>query len=255
MNELHAKMLKSLSFAVLAFGAIVYVYNYARSIDRSYPPRTFSVDGSAEVDTTPDVAMFSATVTTEGGQNVADIQKSNTEKMNKINAFVKEQGVKEKDLKTLQYTLYPRYSNPACTGGYCPPATISGYTLTQTLEVKVRDTSKLSDLLSGVVTQGANSVSDVRFVLDDDTDAKNEARKEAIDKAKAKAKDIARSAGFRLGEIVTMYEMSTDPGQPYYGGMGGGVAMDMARSVVPPTIEPGTQSTSVTVTLTYEIEQ
>lgn len=253
MNELHAKMLKSVSFAVVAFGMIIYVYNYARSIDQAYPSRTFSVEGSADIDTTPDVAMFSATVTSEGGQNVADIQQMNTEKMNAINAFVKEQEVKEKDLKTLQYNLYPRYSNTPCVNNFCPPATISGYTLTQTLEVKVRDTEKLSALLAGVVEKGANSVSNVRFVLDDDVEAKNQAREEAIDKAKAKAKDIARAAGFRLGEIVTMYEMSSDPGMPYSGGMGG--AMEMTKSSAMPTLEPGTQSTRVTVTLTYEIER
>ncbi len=253
MNELHAKMLKSVSLAVIAFGAIAYVYNYARSIDKTYPTRTFSVEGSADVDTTPDVAMFSATVTTEGGENVAEIQAKNSEKMDAIDAFVKEQGIDEKDLKTLQYNLYPRYNNGPCVNNYCPPATISGYTLTQTLEVKVRDTEKLNDLLSGVVEKGANSVSDVRFVVDDDTDAKNQAREEAIAKAKMKAKDIAKATGFRLGEIVTMYEMNTDQGMPYYGGMGG--AMDMTKSSVAPTIEPGTQSARVTVTLTYEIEQ
>ena len=254
MNELHAKMLKSVSLAVIAFGAIVYVYNYARSIDRTYPPRTFSVEGSADVDTTPDVAMFSATVTTEGGENVAQIQGQNSEKMEAINAFVKEQGVDEKDLKTLQYNLYPRYSNAPCVNNYCPPATINGYTLTQTLEVKVRDTEKLNALLSGVVEKGANTVSDVRFVLDDDTEAKNQAREEAIAKARAKAKDIAKATGFRLGEIVTMYEMNTDPGMPYYGGMGGAMEMS-AKANAMPSIEPGTQSTRVTVTLTYEIER
>lgn len=252
MNELHVKMLRSIALIVIALGTIAYVYHYARSIDRTYPPRTFSVEGSADIDTTPDVAMFTATVTTEGGQNVAEVQAKNSAKMNALNAYVKEQGVKEKDLKTTQYSLYPRYTNPVCTEGFCPPATVSGYTLTQTLEVKVRDTEKLSALLSGVVEQGATAVSDVRFVLDDDTEAKNTARKEAIANAKVKAKDIARAAGFRLGEIVTLYEISADPGQPYDGGIGG--AMEMSRANPAPIIERGTQNTKVTVTLTYAIE-
>lgn len=251
MNEVQAKVLKAVAFAVIALSALVYVYNYARSIEKTFPTRTFSVDGSAEVDTTPDVAFFSVTVLTEGGKNVAEVQKANSEKMNKINAFVKEEGVKDKDLKTRQYNLSPRYTYPVCTGSVCPPATITGYTLTQTLEVKVRDTEKLSDLLSGVVTAGANSVSDVQFVLDDDTDAKNEAREEAIAKAKAKAKAVAQSAGFRLGELVSLYE-STEPAQPFYG-MGGDMEMSAKLSAAP-VMEPGTQTSKVTVNLTYEIK-
>lgn len=253
MDETKAKVLKSVAFTVIALAAVMYAYTYHKEIQRQYPARTFSVDGSADVDVTPDVALFTATVTTEGGQDVAALQTTNSEKMNAINAFVKEQGIKDKDLKTLQYNLSPRYGSSSCTPtGYCPPATIVGYTLTQNLEVKVRDTEKLSGLLSGVVEKGANTVSDVRFVLDDDTDAKNEAREEAIAKAKAKAQATAKAAGFRLGKLVTLYEMS-DPTEPYYGGMGGAMELS-AKADVAPTIEPGTQTTKVTVTLTYEVK-
>lgn len=251
MNEEQAKILKAASWVVIALASLAYVYHYAQSIDNTYPTRTFSVDGSAEVDTVPDVALFSATVMTEGGKNVAEVQQANSEKMNQVNAFVREQGVKEKDLKTNQYTLSPRYNYPTCVAGVCPPATIVGYTLTQTLEVKVREVETLGDLLAGVVNQGANSVSEVRFVLDDDTDAKNEAREEALAKAKAKAKATAMAAGFRLGELVSLYE-STDPALPY--GMGGDMMELSAKANVAPAVEPGTQTTRVTVNLTYAIE-
>lgn len=253
MNELHLKALKAGSLAVMALGVMVYVFNYARSIDRTYPPRTFSAEGTVEIDTTPDIATFSAAVVTDGGQDVAALQEKNTEKMNAVNAFLKEQGIENKDLKTTQYSLNPRYSYPTCSGGVCPPATIVGYTLTQTLQVKVRELGKLSTLLSGVVEQGANSVTDIRFVVDDDTAAKNEARKEAIAKAEEKAKSIAQAAGFRLGEVVNVYESADTPPLPYEGGMGGG--LDMAKSAVAPTIEPGTQTAQVTMVLTYAIER
>lgn len=253
MNELYLKALKSFSFGLIALAALVYVFNYARSVDQTYPPRTFSVDGTAEIDTTPDIASFSATVITEGGQDVAVLQEQNSEKMNAVNAFLKEQGIEKQDLKTTQYALNPKYSYPFCSGGVCPPATIIGYTLTQSMQIKVRSLEKLSSLLSGVVDKGANSVSDIRFVVDDDTDAKNEARKEAIAKAKEKAKGIARAAGFRLGEIVSVYESSDVPSQAFEGGMGGG--LDMAKSAVMPVVEPGTQTARVTMMLTYEIER
>jgi uncharacterized protein len=250
MQEHWIKIVKSVAFVLVAISAVMASYQYKVSVESTYPTRTFSVDGSGDVDSTPDLAMFSATVTTEGGKNVADVQSANTEKMNNIDAFLKEQGVDKADLKTGQYSLSPRYSYNPCTAGSCPAPTITGYSLTQTLEVKVRESAKLGDLLSGVVTSGANSVSEVRFVLDDDSAARDEAREEAIAEAKKKAKALAKLAGFRLGKIVSLYENS-NPMMPY--GMGGAEVSSSKADVVP-IVEPGTQSTKVQVTMTYEIK-
>lgn len=252
MNELQAKTLKAVALGLIGLAAVSYAYTYHREIDRNYPARSFSVDASADIDTTPDIAMFTATVTTEGGNDIAALQGTSNEKMKAVNDFVKEEGVKAKDLKTLQYNLVPRYTNPVCTAGTCPPATISGYTMTQALEVKVRDMEQLNTLLGGVITAGANTVSDVRFVLDDDTKAKNEAREEAIAKAKTKAEATAKAAGVRLGDLVTLYETSDMP-QPIAYGMGGAMELS-AKMNAAPTIEPGVQTTKVTVTLTYEVK-
>jgi len=255
MSEDFMKQVKGIAFIVLAFSAIVYVYQYGRSIDQTYPNKTFSVDGDAKMETATDIATFSATVVTEGGKNVADIQKQNTEKMNTINAFLGEQGVEKKDLQTSQYSLNPRYSYSNCVSGeVCPPPAITGYTLTQSLTVKVRNLESLGDMLSGIVEKGANTVSGVDFTVDDDTDARQVARTEAIAKAKQKAIEIARAGNFRVGKLVSLYEDSgmnpTDTVN--YRGLGGGLQADV-KSAVAPVIEPGTQQGTVHINLTYEI--
>lgn len=253
MQEHVIKIVKSGALLLVAVAAIMASYQYKVSVESTYPTRTFSVEGSGDVDSTPDLATFSVTVTTDGGKNVAEVQSANAEKMNNVNAFLKEQGIDKADLKTAQYSLNPRYSYNPCTAGSCPAPTITGYSLTQTLDVKVRESAKLGDLLSGVVTSGANSVSEVRFVLDDDTAAKDEARQEAITEAKKKAKALAKSAGFRIGRLVSLYENS-NPVMPYgIGGMGGDMVMS-EKSAIAPSVEPGSQSTKVQVTLTYEIK-
>lgn len=250
MQEQFAKTIKAGAFMLIAIAAVMAAYQYKESVEMTYPNRTFSVDGSGDVDVTPDLATFSVTVTTEGSKNVAEVQSANSDKMNKVNAFLKDQGVDKKDLKTAQYNLSPRYNYSPCLNGSCPAPTISGYSLTQTLQVKVRDTSKLGDLLSGVVANGANSVSEVSFVVDDDSDAKNDAREKAIADAKKKAAATAKAAGFRLGKLVTMYENSAPT--PQYG-MGGDM-MESAKVSAAPSVEPGTQNTKVQVTLTFEIK-
>ena len=253
MPENFLKMLAVGAFVLLALAGAGYAFQYKRFVDKTYPMRTFSVDGKGEIDTVPDLASFSATVVTEGGTNVAEVQTANTEKMNKINTFLKEQGVDAKDLKTSNYNLSPRYSSNPCVGNVCPQPEINGYTVSQSLDVKVRDSAKIGDLLSGVVQNGANSVSGVRFVVDDDTDSKNAARKDAIAEAKEKAKSIAKAGGFRLGKIVSLYE-SAGPVTPYAYGMGGDMEMSAMKTAVAPAIEPGTNETEVQVTITYEIK-
>lgn len=243
---------KTGAFVLVAFAAVIYSYQYARFVGNAYPGKTFSVEGVGEIDSVPDVASFSVSVITEGGRNVADAQRMNTEKMNRINAYVKEQGIEAKDLKTSQYNVSPRYDYPPCKDGVCPRPAISGYSISQSLDVKVRETEKLGDLLSGVVENGGNSVSDIRFVVDDEDAAKAEARDEAIDKAKKKAKAMAKAGGFRIGKVVSIYESSSSP-MPMDAYGRGGMEMSDMKAMAAPTIEPGTQTSQVQVSVTYEI--
>lgn len=254
MDELYLKQIKIGVWLVLAVAAMWAVYEYHLSVRNNFPALTFSVDGTGDIDTVPDLATFSATVTSEGGNSVADVQSANSDKMNRINTYLKDQGIDPKDLKTTQYDLSPRYSTfPPCYTSTCPTQTptIIGYSLTQTLQVKVRDNSKLSDLLSGVVTSGANTVSSVQFVVDDDSAAKDAARVKAIADAKRKAGVIAQQAGLRLGRLITYYENNTTPEpQMGYGGSDAGATM---KANAAPVVEPGTNKTTVGVTLTYEL--
>ena len=253
-EESTRQSIKSLAWLLIAVAALLYSVEYARSIDKAYPTRTFSVDGEGKIDTTPDVAKFSVSVVTEGGKNVGEVQTKNTEKMNAVTTYLDEGGVAKKDMRTDEYTLSPRYEYPNCTGlSVCPSPSISGYTLTQTLRVTVRDTGKIGELLTGVVANGGNNVSQVVFTVDDEEAAKADARKEAIEKAQAKAERMAKDAGFDMGRLVSVYESPQGIG---YGGEGDALNMKSAVGMggaAAPTIQPGTSETKVNVTVTYEI--
>jgi uncharacterized protein YggE len=270
----------------LACAALIYAVYYGRSIEPS-SYRSFSVSGDGKSVSVPDVAQFSFTVITEGGKDLAALQRQNTEASNKAIAFVKGNGVADKDIKTSYYNVDPRYENYSCydapvsvptrdesaasgSGGsavsstppaasstkrVCPPPSIVGYTVTQSVGVKIRDFSKVGDIMTGVVTNGANRVGSLSFTLDDPTSVQDEARAQAIAKAKAKAQGIARAGGFTLGRLLNISENGNYPyayksvSSDMAYGMGGSV-----ESAPAPSIEPGSQDTSVTVTLTYEIK-
>ncbi|MFH0712453.1 MAG: SIMPL domain-containing protein [Candidatus Jorgensenbacteria bacterium] len=248
-----------ISILIVAFSSWSFVRSYSRSIEPS-SFRSFSVSGEGKIVAVPDVAEFSFSVITQGGTDIASSQKTNTEKTNAAIDFVKSKGVDAKDIKTASYNLEPRYQYYNCLPNYledgsvrpCPPAEIVGYTVTQTVLVKVRDFTKIGDILGGVVGAGANSVSQLSFTIDDEEKVQAEAREEAINVAKGKAESIAKAAGFSVGRLLSISESGVYP-RAYYAkemayGLGGG---DTAAAV--PSIEPGSQEVTVDVTLTYEI--
>lgn len=246
---------------LLGVSAASYVTSYSKVAE---PPglRSFSVTGEGKVVAVPDVAKFTLSVITEGGKTLTSLQKENTEKVNKIIEFVKAKGVEAKDIKTQYYNVEPRYQYFTCQptfeilpGGErkpCPPPEITGYTINQTVSVKVRDFDKTGELLGGVVDQGANSVSQLSFTVDDPYELRNQARAEAIAKARAQALATAKAGGFILGRLLSIDEGGYP--YPYYAdGFGGGGASALKASP-PPTIEPGSQEIVVNLILRYEIE-
>ncbi len=240
---------------LFAVGYLSYVNVYSKSIQPS-SYRSFSVTGEGKITAIPDIAQFTFSVITEGGKDIAALQKDNTGKTNKAIDFLKAQGVDAKDIKTTNYNLSPKYQyyncpHPESSIIPCPPADIVGYTITQTVSVKIRDFTKIGSALGGVVENGANFVSSISFTIDDQTGVENQAREKAIAQAREKAELVAKAGGFRVGRLI-----SIDEGYiPYYGyGLGGG---DMKLESTPsatPTIEPGSQEVIVNITLRYEIQ-
>lgn len=240
--------------AVAVFSAASYAHTYSRSIQPS-AFRSFSVEGEGKVVVVPDVAEFSFTVLTQGGVNLTSLQKENARKANGAIAFVKSKGIAEKDISTQSYNVTPRYQNfdcrPSPLGGAvsCPPSEIVGYEISQATLVKVRNFDGIGDLLSGVVGKGANAVSQLSFAIDDPVKAENEARAQAIEKAKGKAKAIAKAGDFRLGRLLAIQE----GGKPIFRAQPFGVSKSFEEAAMAPAIEPGSQDIRVAMTLTYEI--
>lgn len=252
------KNLLALALVVSLAGFLYFGFSLTRTYDRSSEPtnfRSFTVQGDGKAVGVPDVASFTFQVITEGDEDLAKLQSDNATKMNAAIAFVTKQGIDKKDIATTGYSIQPRYENVICdyrAGSTCPPAEIVGYTVQQTTHVKIRDFTLISPLLTGVVANGANSVTDIRFALDNPTSVENEARAEAIEKAKEKAKSIAEAGGFTLGRLLEISEGYISPSVSYRGG----AMMDMVGSkeaAVAPTIEAGSQEIQIQVYLKYEI--
>ncbi len=227
---------------------------YARRVDPT-SFQSFAVSGDGKVVAVPDVAKFTFSVITEGGKDLGTIQSENTKKMNAAVDFLKKNGVAEKDVKTEQYNVSPRYEYHSCPyGGVCPPPEIVGYTVSQSVLVKARDFAKVGELLSGVVKNGANSVSELTFSIDDPAALQDKAREEAFGEARARAEAVAKAGGFKLGKLLSIDEGGIAPMPIIYGrGSALGVGGDAAEKSL--QVEPGSEDIVVSVTLRYEIKQ
>jgi hypothetical protein len=216
---------------------------------------TISVSGDGEVFAVPDTATFSVTLQEEA-KDVKAAQDVATKKGNEIITYLKAQGIDEKDIQTTDYSVYPQYdyTNSVCSGGYCPPGkqVLRGFQVSQTLTVKVRETKKAGELLSGVGSRGVSSVSGLNFTIDDQDALEAEARDKAIAKAKTKAEVLAKSLGVRIVRVVGFSE-GGGGGPIYYAkammadGRGG------AESAPSPEIPTGQNKITSNVTVTYEV--
>ena len=229
-----------------------------RYIGAGLPPsNVITITGEGEVFMVPDLALFTYSVVVKEA-TVAAAQTEATAKTNAALAYLEEEGVGEKDIKTTSYSVYPQYEwqEIRCLAYPCPPGkqVLTGYEVRQSIQVKVRDTGKAGDLLSGVGEKGATEVSGLTFTVDDEEEIRKEARAEAIADAKRKAHELERSLGVRLGRIVSYNEYDNGGGiPPYYGyGRGGDVAIGLAESKAP-ELPSGENTFTSQITITYEI--
>ena len=136
----------------------------------------------------------------------------------------------------------------------CPPQTptIDGYTVTETVSVKVRDISKAGELVSGIGSLGVQNVSNVSFMIDDPDFVTAEARAMAIEEAKAKAMRLADDLGVTLVRIVNFSEGYGGYPVPMYA-RDSAVMAATPESAPVPELSPGESKVTSSVTITYEI--
>lgn len=206
---------------------------------------TIAVSGTGTVLVKPDIAVADIAISVEGATAKAAQDQANVKSKSVVD-YLKKSDVKEADIKTSGYNIYPQYDY--ANGS----SRIRGYQVTQSLTVKIRDMDEANTILDGVVSAGANQVNGLRFEVDKPDKVKAEARKKAIADANTKAEELRDDLGIQLGKIVSFSE-SGDYVPPIIYGRGGGVTKaDSAVSA--PEIPSGENEVTVNVTITYQIK-
>ncbi len=173
---------------------------------------TITVVGEGKVTIKPDMAQ--ATIGVEVIRpTVKEASAEASQVMNNVLNALKQLGVADRDIQTSGFSVWQeRPYNPDGTQG--PPV----YHVTNQLNVTIRNLENLGAALDAAMNAGANNIYGVTFSLSDTTQAEAEARRKAVENARAKAEDLARLTNLQLGEVLSISEVIGGVSSGYYPG-------------------------------------
>lgn len=211
---------------------------------------TVSADGRST--RTPDLAFYSAGVTTQG-RTAAEAMAANSTAMTRVFAALKKAGIADRDMQTSNINLNPVYSNAVVgpNGQVVQEARITGYQASNQVSIKQRNLKAMGSVIDALVDAGANNINGPSFQLDKADEAQDEARVAAMAKARARADLYARASGLRVVRIVSISET---------GGYSPPMPVMYARAEVaappappPPPMAVGEVEAQINVTVQFEL--
>lgn len=210
---------------------------------------TIYVEGLGKATMIPDIAVMSFGIVSVN-KSVAEAQKQNSSLMNTLIDKLKGAGIADTDLQTRDYNAYEKTEWNQVT----QKSENVGWVVSQTLEVRIRDTQKISSVVEIAGQNGSTTINGPTFTVDDQSAYEVIAREKALANAAQKADVIAKKLNLKIKRVVSYSEYKEDSGfpQPYMkmeGGIGGGM-MSAA-----PSIQTGTQELRLHATVTYLLEE
>lgn len=207
---------------------------------------TIRVTGQAIVSVTPDQATMNIGVVTRSS-TAATAASQNATKLERVLAEVRKLLGSKGEIKTTEYSLSPNYIYPPQGG----EPKLSGYTASNTIQIKTDQLDLVGKLVDAATQAGANNVGFLSFGLKDETAAEGQALKEASRRARSKADSIAEALNLKIRRIVQVEE-----GGPIHIPLAETRQMlkaDASMEAETP-VEPGKIEIQASVSLTVEVE-
>lgn len=207
--------------------------------------RRITVNGQGVVTATPDIATVNL------GVNIKDAdaqtaQTKNTAVTNEVLAVLKNLGIADKDVQTSYFSVYPDYDNVRMGFERDEPE-ITGYTVTNSLSVTIRDLSIVGTVLERSIAAGANYGGGISFGLSDSTEYYERALTLAIENARSKGAAIAKAVGVTIGAPSEISEQGGYYASTAYSGFANNMSM---KDAIP--VQQGTLNVTASVMVTYE---
>jgi uncharacterized protein len=159
------------------------------------------VTGEGSVSVAPDYAEIRSGVTTRA-KTAKEATDTNAKLMTAISAALVSAGIAQKDIQTSQFSLQPVYEPQQANA----PPKLAGFSVSNQVEVTIREVDKVGDILDRLVTTGATNIGSIEFLHSDPSKVLDQAREAAMADARRKAEVYARAAGVSLGPVVWITE-------------------------------------------------
>lgn len=266
INEEEKNKLLKMAFVFVTIVSVFFIAkigtefkNYKTIGSDHAATNTITVSGDGEAFAIPDTAEISFTArASEKTMNTAQQKVNETTK--KSIDYIKSVGVEDKDIKTANYSSYPKYEwqkqTIQCITVPClqpeGKQVMVGYEVSQTITVKIKKTDLASQVIDELGKLGVTEISGPNFTVDNIDQYQEQARKEAIEKAKAKAAVLAKDLGVKLVRIVSFSDGNSNAIMPM--AYGGAIRMEKTMdSSVGASLPQGEQKITSNVSITYEI--
>src|SRR6202011_3462728 len=178
---------------------------------------------------------------TSEAKSAREASDANNAAMGRVLLALKGAGIEEKDFQTSRLSLQPQ-SAPNRTG----PSAIVGYRASNRVTIRLRDVTKVANVIDTLVGAGANDIGGINFMVSQASKLLDEAREKAIADARRKAEIYAKAAGVTLGEPINISEEGS--AQPVLRGK------MMAPMAAGAAVAQGEETLSVSVSVSWAIK-
>lgn len=248
-------MIRSISTHLASIGMVIALLGSAACANAQpasghansiQPETTLNISADGVVKRAPDIAFINAGVQTEAATADAALSE-NARRMNGVFAALKGAGVEDRHIQTSNFNISPRYN-------YEQRGTprLNGYTASNSVRAKITDLDTLGATIDALVKAGGNTLNGVSFGLEDDTAARDEARRLAIQAATSRAELYAREAGYSVARIVSISETGAPRFQP---GPQIAFARAEASGAAPSPVSGGELDFSAQVNVVFELRK
>jgi len=152
-----------------------------------------TITGEGKVSAQPEIVKFTIGLINSSDSAINALNDNNRIKNDAINVIKSIGGVWEKDI----VVSYPRVIPP--TAGVS-----NTYQAVNTIDVTLNDIKKFDDLVNVLYSSGIRSISNIVFTTQNSEILEKEVVAQAIENAKARVKEVAKSTGKRVGRMVTI---------------------------------------------------
>ncbi len=237
---MNKSILAGFTMAIAASGGAAQ----AATVQISAQNPVVEIQVTESIRTAPDIANISGGVQSRAA-TASEAMKINAVAMDKMIKTLVAQGIKREDIQTAGINLNAQYQ-------YRENDTplFTGYEVSNTVSVRLKDIAKIGSVLDAMVGAGATNLNGPWFGLENDAKVKEQARKRAFERAQAQATDYAKMTGYAGVRVLQISEGVTGSGPVPMMEMR---VQAMDASAAKTSVEPGQIEAGVSISVTFEM--